>query len=433
MRATYIRPNELKQIDQIIFKFIWNIKPSSTKTSGKIKRQILQSQKEFGGLNAPDTNNLDRALKYKHILQSLHKQHPIKSIVKKLCTMDDNLLNIHAKSDLKNTYMGRVMECNKLLIQRITSDLLSLTQDQTTQINRCYFDFIDNYPFKGSHLLNKNQSNLVRKLNNVNIYTYGDLLRESINRTKPASWFEVMQISNSFPQIWKTYWKSKTTLTGRESVMYPTNQNIWKTHTNITTKSIRDMLFTQCYNSTDDILRHIERKHNITIQNEEQNPFLYIKNITKEESLKNVQYKMLHNIYPTAVHLHKWKLSNSPNCSSCNSPETLIHAIFTCDIAKQTIINFKNVIYVHCGIRLDIGESDMLTGIRTSSTINNALNCILIIIKRRLVLQRQDKSILSETEIEKLIKMQINKEKYIAVKNNQIISHQKRWGTMINI
>jgi len=54
MRTTYIKNKEIKQIDNIIYKFIWNIKPSSKQVSGKIKREILQRSYEQGGLKAPN-------------------------------------------------------------------------------------------------------------------------------------------------------------------------------------------------------------------------------------------------------------------------------------------------------------------------------------------------------------------------------------------
>jgi len=50
MRAITINKKEIKSIDNIIYKFIWNIKPSSIKTSGKIRREILQNPFVKGGL-----------------------------------------------------------------------------------------------------------------------------------------------------------------------------------------------------------------------------------------------------------------------------------------------------------------------------------------------------------------------------------------------
>jgi len=75
MRSTYVKPVDIKLMDNIIYKFIWNIKPSSKKNSGKLRRQIMQSERQFGGLNAPDVETLDKALKFKHIIRALTKYY----------------------------------------------------------------------------------------------------------------------------------------------------------------------------------------------------------------------------------------------------------------------------------------------------------------------------------------------------------------------
>ncbi len=77
LQATHIRPQEIKMIENIIYKFIWNIPSNSTRTSGKIRRETLQASVENGGLNAPNVKSLNEAIKYKHLLRCLNNSHPI--------------------------------------------------------------------------------------------------------------------------------------------------------------------------------------------------------------------------------------------------------------------------------------------------------------------------------------------------------------------
>ncbi len=53
LQSTFIKTTELKQIDDIIYRFIWNLKKDSYRVSGKIKRQIMVGSVSDGGLNAP--------------------------------------------------------------------------------------------------------------------------------------------------------------------------------------------------------------------------------------------------------------------------------------------------------------------------------------------------------------------------------------------
>ena len=49
---------------------------------------------------------------------------------------------------------------------------------------------------------------------------------------------------------------------------------------------------------------------------------------TKEVKTQMLQWKILHNIYPTAIILKKMGIKNSESCPSCDEKETLIHFFF---------------------------------------------------------------------------------------------------------
>ncbi len=66
--------------------------------------------------------------------------------------------------------------------------------------------------------------------------------------------------------------------------------------------------------------------------------------MTKNVPLRGVQFKILHNAYPTMKHLFHWRIKASPNCTSCNVPENTIHAIWDCNIARQTIGNLQSIL-----------------------------------------------------------------------------------------
>ena len=57
--------------------------------------------------------------------------------------------------------------------------------------------------------------------------------------------------------------------------------------------------------------------------------------ITKETKFSIFQYKIIHNILPHGVLLHKMKIVNSPLCIHCDSLETLFHMLVNCIVIKD--------------------------------------------------------------------------------------------------
>ena len=56
-------------------------------------------------------------------------------------------------------------------------------------------------------------------------------------------------------------------------------------------------------------------------------------NANQETRLKVLQWKVLHNIYPTNILLHKMGIANSETCNACHSGEMDYkeHFFFTCE------------------------------------------------------------------------------------------------------
>jgi len=429
MRATVIKNKDLKQIELIIFKFVWNIKPNSKKVSGKIKREIMKMDIASGGLSAPDIYSLDLALKYKHVMRALNNTHPISTIMTSHIGYEspDNIL-YKSKKDTCSSYLSKAMECNKIFINKITEDLEDLTQDQESRIHKMYFEFIHNYPLNDSYFTKVQQQSMIKRLKLKEINTYGEVIQEWRQKSKPELWFEIGQLLNTFPKVWKQYWLARNNKSIHKTDNLPISMNIWKTHANISTKQIKNRIINIKQLNENEVKNLVSLKHDFPLDENMVNPFLELRKWTKETNLRNVQYKILHNIYPTAVHLHKWCLRASPDCGHCQQVETIKHAIYDCEIARETLMNFKHIMLENIGIDISITQQEMITGTKRYPGINNIINCILLLIKRALILQRETKRILTETDLNGIIKNQLRKEHFIAQKNNEFAAFNKKWG-----
>jgi hypothetical protein len=70
MQNTFFPDNDLKEIERLVYKFIWN-------GPDKIKRSILQKDYKDGGLKSPNVFELDRTLKLKQMLRASKSSHSI--------------------------------------------------------------------------------------------------------------------------------------------------------------------------------------------------------------------------------------------------------------------------------------------------------------------------------------------------------------------
>ena len=84
------------------------------------------------------------------------------------------------------------------------------------------------------------------------------------------------------------------------------------------------------------------------------------KKSTTESRLRLLHFKIMHNIYPTYVLLHKMKIKTSPLCPSCQVPDFIEHFFFDCvqinwfwqfivtyiqvKINKKVILSRKNIL-----------------------------------------------------------------------------------------
>jgi len=149
----------------------------------------------------------------------------------------------------------------------------------------------------------------------------------------------------------------------------------------------------------------------------------------KDLKLRNIQYKILHNIYPTMKHLFTWKIKDSPNCTLCNVPETLKHAIFECPVASNVWEHFKTLL----NLDLPITYDNILLGFSTTNSLNlnrnktYAIDTLLILLKQRLILQRENKIHINVDQIFSVISDRLRLEKYNSVKYNHKTRFISRW------
>jgi hypothetical protein len=428
LQASHIRQQEIKQIENIIYKFIWNISPSSTRTSGKIKRETLQASTEDGGLNAPNVKALNDAIKYRHLLRCFHTNHPVGILTKvKLQKIQFNEQSQLVNHREDKSYLDQAVNAHNKLWNLFDKDIQTSSNEPELKLHRSYYYYLHNHQLLHSQHINAQQKFMVKNLRRHGIDTFGKLKAAKDGNAYPRIQLESFQIWHSFPRHWRqVISRSHRNYNEEEDPQVLIDYNKWRNNKTITTKELRQRI--QQLTVAKKTVEMLNTKFNI-LAPVDINPFLICKKMTQDIKLRNVQYKILHNIYPTMKHLHTWKIKESPNCTNCQCPETTEHAVWECNIAQETFQNFARIYAEINNKTLALDKQNVIYGMPNK----DALNTLLTLIKRTLILQREDKQTLTCEDIKRIIKQQQELEKYIAKKNNKVTKHQKKWSEFLLI
>jgi len=420
LQATSIRNKELTKIEDIIFRFVWNTKVTSSRCIGRINRNTIKASMDKGGLKAPDITIIDKSIKLKNIVRCMHSDHPISIIVKnELKRINFQLCKFAKCKSSTSSYIQSAVETNKKL-EIILANEIKIMANEVTGINSYYYQLIQNHKLISSELFNPHMQSMINRLKTKGINTIQELHYEKENPTHTNIRLDCLLVYSKIPESWRTLLRKSKKSHADVNTNFSFSLNKAKPLINIKQKEIYIRLSNHF--GINDITNFINSKHELNMGNVNK-VFSNIKSITSIKALQNVQYKLLHNVYPTQMHLCRWKIKENDLCAVCNVTETLKHAIYECNLAKESIKNFEFIINRTLNVNIKLTYADVLLGISTTKTNNVLLKAdqllideLLIIIKRAIILQRENKRILSINELIMEIKKQLRIRKIMGKK-----------------
>ena len=137
-------------------------------------------------------------------------------------------------------------------------------------------------------------------------------------------------------------------------------------------------------------------------------------NCKVEVKLIVLQWKILHNIFPSGTLLFRMKLKDDENCDICGERDSPIHCFVSCKIAKEVWKVAENYIFILTGQLLKLDEKTIMIGLIGGKNINgnsftNIVNKICLIGKFTISKFRINKtgkiSILFERELPRRIRI----------------------------
>eukprot|EP00916_Digyalum_oweni_P006123 GHVL01010556.1.p1 GENE.GHVL01010556.1~~GHVL01010556.1.p1 ORF type:complete len:229 (-),score=2.89 GHVL01010556.1:211-897(-) len=110
------------------------------------------------------------------------------------------------------------------------------------------------------------------------------------------------------------------------------------------------------------------------------------KNATKESRLRELHWKIVHNIYPTNILLQKMGLSDSEYCPYCTHERDYIeHFFYDCSKVKPLWKHVENTILDKTGVRVKLNAKSVLLGV---VCVENAGNVCLDIINHLVLIAK---------------------------------------------
>jgi hypothetical protein len=158
--------------------------------------------------------------------------------------------------------------------------------------------------------------------------------------------------------------------------------------------------------------------------------------ITKDNDLIDVQYKILHNFYPTIALVSKWSEDVSEKCQICKANiDDIMHYVYR----SETVENFWKTFAIWWknieDVNLNLTEKEMIFGILNpfNDQMFHCLNLCILLAKYHISVQKKNKNNPCFYVFLQELKMRIESEKLCTMKNNKIINLKKyRMEYMMN-
>ena len=116
-----------------------------------------------------------------------------------------------------------------------------------------------------------------------------------------------------------------------------------------------------------------------------------------ETKLLELQWKILHSIYPTGLLLKKMNIKDNDYCEFCGELDTLIHFFVNCSYVSQVWVQAENIIPCFIGRKFVFTDKIKLIGITQNEVSFQKeqriyINLINLIVKKTIPNYKQSKT-----------------------------------------
>ena len=402
MQSIGIPESVLKKINTLLYKFVWQRKYSNRRAFEKVKRKVMESDYDKGGLNMVNMMDTQHSayLQWAGKLFStteenwsvIPKWHLSKIINNKGIFMINCRSNkIKNINDIQNDFWKQVIMT--YADHKISGNVKAVTPDNFQDQLLFYNDFIQ---YKGKHLY-------FQKWKEKRIEYVKDIIHATENRLltleeietllgyrRANTLFEYNALQNAIPTSWLEWIHE-----GR--ILRDTHQPDTCEAKGLN-KQLKDIKKLQRKNKTTSVIPCANlfwhRKLNFEL---DKNVWLSPRVATKETRLRELQWKINHNIYPTNILLHKMKVTETNRCDNCpTETDFMEHFFFDCPPVHAFWKQVETLLSMKTETTFRLSLTDVLFGTQRcqlSRHEQTAVNHVLLIGKMCISIARKTKKL----------------------------------------
>lgn len=389
MQSIGLPEKVLTNINRTLYRFIWQRKKTNRKAFEKIKRKVMESEVSKGGVNMVNIKKMQESF----YMQWLGKLFAVKDenwtyIPKWLfdaIASNANALDLNCRS--KTLIKEKVFIESPFWQAALNSHLDSKPLHTHKDINKDNFRMQIiwnniNIQYKGKTLFFHSWKRAgIERINDIIKHDDKRLLNlneiiEKIGRNQADTIFKYNALTNAIPILWKQYISEISHEEVHQQHIFDPIRYCAKP------KEIMKMLRQQ-ENDNEKTKTCAEgfwlRKFNVVI---DKSIWLTAHSATKETRLRELHWKIIHNIYPTNILLQKMKVTDDNKCSICRDEiDYLEHFFFFCPPVKQFWLSIERFLQTMFGIRTELSVCDVLFGIANLNLDgkNEIMNHIILI------------------------------------------------------
>ena len=318
MQCMSLTDKEIKSINGILYKFLWNRHFDAAKAPERISREIINTPIKLGGFGMLNISELDKSLKLRSLGRLLVSCHPMLSIIRNQINLDEFFYpSIGTKLDMV-AYEG---------VQLLMEDRRKLWSLDTSLLGVKGVSLIRDIRLRSMVSANGRNSmgyfNL-RRLGKIRVADLNSAELESINRFVDRSLLDCCRYAVNINVNIDVLPMAQSTILRNKIVEL----------TPLSSKTIR-----VGRTPSDPIC--IFKSGIINTPSETINWASKLSKLTSTR-LKSILLRVAHREYYTKERLHRYRLIDSPSCPRCDQIESYDHKVFSCSyVEKIWIETFK--------------------------------------------------------------------------------------------
>jgi hypothetical protein len=382
MQAIGLPKDILTKINTMFYKFIWQRKYSNKKAFEKVKRKVMESDFQNGGLNMVNMLELQEVFNLQWIARLHNAENSTWA-----CIPRWHLFR-HAKMECVCEYKccGKELQHTERLTNVFWKEALvsfldskgrvhlhSITTDQICA-QPLFNNSLVKYKGKVLHFLKWQEAGCKKIVDLINSeqnrLKTAEELKNDFNLVRASYVFEYNAIVNAIPKRWLELIRDERIPSQVKNSPHCKEIHIFCQKP----KAIRQHLNKFKENIKASAVGFWQRKLGYEVTDK---VWLTPRKCTSEVRLRELHWKIVYNLYPTNILLYKMKVVENSNCSICTDIlDTMEHFFFHCPGVRRFWQYVEIRISLIVGMKIIFSQNDVLFGWLESKVAGKYLELI---------------------------------------------------------